>query len=207
MLSSCSYLFIKLYFSFGSPTSSTSSSTRFPIAHYSTYNNFSDGHRKFLASVTTNVEPMSYKEAIVQARWRQAMQQKVEALERNHTFGHHRLTTWKEVYWISVGIHNKIQYNSDVTIERDKSRLVVLGKHQIELVDFIDTFSPVAKMVSVRAFLAIAIAKKWEIHQLDVNNAFLHGHLPKDVYMYFPPGFSSYFTGKVCKLRKSLYGV
>lgn len=63
----------------------TSSGTKFLIAHYVTYNNFFTGHRKFLVSVTTNVEPRSYKEAVVHDRWRKAMQQEIEALEKNHT--------------------------------------------------------------------------------------------------------------------------
>ena len=62
-------------------------------------------------------------------------------------------------------------------------------------------------MTSVHFFLSVVVAKSWELHQLDVNNTFLYGDLEEEVYMKLPPGFTSSAPSKVCRLRKSLYGL
>ncbi|GAA0167771.1 hypothetical protein LIER_22630 [Lithospermum erythrorhizon] len=62
-------------------------------------------------------------------------------------------------------------------------------------------------MKTVRTFLVVAVAKNWELHQMDVHNAFLHGDLTEEVYMRVPPRFSRGKPGEVCRLQKSLYGL
>jgi histone deacetylase 1/2 len=85
--------------------------------------------------------------------------------------------------------------------------LVTKGFHQRQGFDFIETFSPVVKPVTIRLILTIAITHKWSIQQLDVNNAFLNDILEEEVYMTQPHGFDSTDSTLVCKLHKALYGL
>lgn len=71
-----------------------------------------------------------------------------------------------------------------------------------------ETFAPVAKMSTIRTLISCAANFGWPLHQLDVKNAFLHGDLQEEIFMEIPPGFSSpNIKGKVCKLKRSLYGL
>ena len=68
-----------------------------------------------------------------------------------------------------------IKTRSDGFIERYKACLVVKGFTQEYGIDYEETFAPVARISSVRALLAVAVASKWDIFQMDVKNAFLMG--------------------------------
>ncbi|PKI40214.1 hypothetical protein CRG98_039407 [Punica granatum] len=133
------------------------------------------------------------------------MADEIRALEDNGTWAALSLPPGKKPIgckWVF-----KIKRRADGTIECYKACLVAKGFTQIEGVDFHETFAPVAKLVTVRYLLTIAVAKKWEMHKLDVNNAFLHGDLNEEVYLSLPPSFRSATTSQVCRLRKSLYGL
>jgi hypothetical protein len=76
------------------------------------------------------------------------------------------------------------------------------------VLDCDETFSPVVKPATIRTVLSIALSKSWPIHQLDVQNAFLHGDIQETVYMHQPLGFRDpHRPDYVCRLRKSLYGL
>lgn len=81
------------------------------------------------------------------------------------------------------------------------------GFTQTEGLDYIDTFSPVVKMTTIRVFMTIAVAQHWPLFQLDVNTTFLHGDLLEEFYMQPPHGISFPHPNMVCKLQKLLDGL
>jgi len=133
------------------------------------------------------------------------MDVEIKALQDNGTW--HITTLPPEKKALGCKWIYRIKYHSDGSIECFKTRLVILGNHQVVGIDFNETFALVAKMVTIRIVLVVAAAKDWELHQMDVHNAFLHGDFKEDVYMQMSPGFSVQNQGMVCKLRKSLYGL
>eukprot|EP00253_Pinus_taeda_P028008 PITA_28008 len=62
-------------------------------------------------------------------------------------------------------------------------------------------------MNSIRLVLSLAASLKWEVHQMDVKSAFLHGDLHEEIYMEQPIGFIQTDSSFVCRLKKSLYGL
>ncbi|KAK4397513.1 Retrovirus-related Pol polyprotein from transposon RE2 [Sesamum angolense] len=116
------------------------------------------------------------------------MNLELKALEQNGTWELTSLPPDKHTIgsrWVF-----KLKLNPDCNIDRYKARLVAKGYNQIKGVDYFDSFSPVAKSVIVRAFLAVAASESWPLFQLDFNNAFLHGYLDEEIYMDPPGGYA-----------------
>uniref|UniRef100_A0A2N9HQK3 Reverse transcriptase Ty1/copia-type domain-containing protein n=1 Tax=Fagus sylvatica TaxID=28930 RepID=A0A2N9HQK3_FAGSY len=151
-------------------------------------------------------KPTRYTSASKNPQWRRAMNIEFDALLKNHT--------WKLVppspsqNLISCKWVFKVKRHADGSIERFKAWLVAKGFHQQPDIDYAETYSPVIKPTTVRTILSIAISAGWSIRQIDIQNAFLHGHLFEDVFMAQPPGYQhpSYPT-HVCKLQKAIYGL
>ena len=156
--------------------------------------------------VPTAAEPTSYSQASKSVHWREAMNQEFSALLHNGTWSlvsppiHANIVRCRWIY--------KIKRKTDGAIERYKARLVAKGFHQQERVDFSETFSLVIKHATIRLVIFIVVTYKWPIKQLDVQNAFLHGDLHKNMFMIQPQGYvHPQYPNHVCKLHKSLYGL
>ena len=83
----------------------------------------------------------------------------------------------------------KIKYNPDGSVNKYKARLVARGFRQKAGIDYFETFAPVTRYETVRALLAFAAQHGLTVHQLDTCTAFLHGHLPEEVYLHTLPAW------------------
>lgn len=95
----------------------------------------------------------------------------------------------------------EVKLKSDGSVERCKARLVAKGYTQEFGIQYHEVFSPDVNLVTVKVFIALATAFSWPIHQLDINNALLHGFLNGDIYMTIPQGFKDP-TGASLKITK-----
>ncbi|RVW96782.1 Retrovirus-related Pol polyprotein from transposon RE1 [Vitis vinifera] len=178
----------------------------YSIANFVSYDHLSSSSSVLVASIDSISVPKTVTEALNHPGWKNAMLEEICALEDNHTWKLVDLPQGKKVVgckWVFV-----VKVNPDGSVARLKARLVARGYAQTYGVDYSDTFSPVAKLNSVRLFISIAASQQWMIHQLDIKNAFLHGDLEEEVYLEQPPGFVAQGEyGKVCRLKKALYGL
>ncbi|PNX98781.1 hypothetical protein L195_g022038 [Trifolium pratense] len=172
-------------------------------------NNIFKPKRVFHASnhpLPENLEPSNVRQAMQHPHWRHAISEEFNALIRNGTWSLVPPPQDKNIVdckWLF-----RIKRNPDGTIARYKARLVAKGFTQCPGVDFKETFAPVVRPQTIKLILSIALGKQWPMHQLDVNNAFLQGHLKEDVYMAQPPGLKdSQHPTYVCKLHKAIYGL
>ncbi|KAL0401838.1 UNVERIFIED_CONTAM: Retrovirus-related Pol polyprotein from transposon RE1 [Sesamum latifolium] len=156
-------------------------------------------------SVTPDTSPLVLpRRGSQHPEWKTTMDAEIQALETNRTWKLTPLPAGKKTIgckWVY-----KTKPRADGSVERHKARLVAKGYNQVEGIDYTDSFSLVAKAVTVRLFLTLAAAKGWVLQQLDINNAFLHGYLDEDIYMIPPDGYPVK-PGLVCKLERSLYGL
>ncbi|MCH83257.1 peptide transporter PTR2, partial [Trifolium medium] len=136
-----------------SQSSPSSSQCKFPISSSISYHNLSSAHKHFVLNLSTLSEPSTYEEAMQHEQWKGAINTELSALSKNHTWDLVKLPSHKRAIgckWVF-----KLKLHADGTVERHKARLVAKGFTQTEGIDYVDTFSPVVKMTTVRTFMAI----------------------------------------------------
>ncbi|GJX44161.1 retrovirus-related pol polyprotein from transposon TNT 1-94 [Tanacetum coccineum] len=154
----------------------------------------------------TAVEPKTYKDALTQSCWIEAMQEELNEFER--------LEVWElvprpdKVMVITLKWIYKVKLDELGGILKNKARLVARGYRQEEGIDFEESFAPVARLEAIRIFLAFAAHMNMVVYQMDVKTAFLNGNLQEEVYVSQPDGFvDKDKPNHVYKLKKALYGL
>ena len=151
-------------------------------------------------------EPTTFAVVERDAAWRKAMLEEMEAIEQNGTWD--LVDPPAGCRPIGLKWVFKVKRDERGAVVKHKAWLVARGFVQREGIDFEEVFAPVARMESVRLLLALAGAKDWQVHHLDVKSAFLNGDLAETVYVKQAPGFIvKGAEKKVLRLRKALYGL
>jgi hypothetical protein len=99
-------------------------------------------------------EPHTFREASSDPLWQQAMKEELDALLKTSTWDLVDLSAGKSAIgckWVY-----KINTRSDGTVDRYKARLVAKGFTQEYDIDYEETFSPVARLSSVRTLIAVS---------------------------------------------------
>ncbi|KAL0556912.1 hypothetical protein IC582_005429 [Cucumis melo] len=174
----------------------TKSCTKHPICNYVSYDNLSPQFRSFTACLDSTIIPKNIYTALECPEWKNAVMEEMKALEKNRTWEicvlpkGHKTVGCKWVF--------SLKYKADGTLDRHKARLVAKGFTQTYGIDYSETFSPIAKLNTVRVLLSVVVNKDWPLYQLDVKNAFLNGDLVEEVYMSphqdLKPNLVSIFT-------------
>nr|GEY93131.1 retrovirus-related Pol polyprotein from transposon TNT 1-94 [Tanacetum cinerariifolium] len=152
------------------------------------------------------VEPKTYKEALTQSCWIEAMQEELNEIKR--------LEVWElvprpdKVMVITLKWIYKVKLDELGGILKNKARLVARGYRQEEGIYFEESFAPVARLEAIQIFLAYSAHKNMVVYQMDVKTAFLNGNLREEVYVSQPDGFVDQDNpNHVYKLKKALYGL
>nr|GEY52677.1 retrovirus-related Pol polyprotein from transposon TNT 1-94 [Tanacetum cinerariifolium] len=154
----------------------------------------------------TQSSSMTYKDALTQSCWIEAIQEELNEFER--------LEVWElvprpdKVMVITLKWIYKVKLDELGGILKNKACLVARGYCQVEGIDFEESFAPVARLEAIRIFVAYATHKNIDVYQMDLKTVLLNGNLREEVYVSQPDGFVDQDNpNHVYKLKKALYGL
>lgn len=155
-----------------------------------------------------NGEPNSYDEAMSMkdsVLWKSSMKNEMDSLMLNQTWDLVKLLKSKKV------LHNKWVFRVKREHDRNKRhevRLVIKGFQQKTGIDYIEIFSQVVKLTTIKLVLKLGVVKNLHLEQLEIKIAFFHGDLEEEIYIQHPQGFRiAVKVNLVCQLKRSLHGL
>ena len=153
-------------------------------------------------------DPMNWEEAMTSNQsenWRKAGEREYQSLIDHNTWDLVPLPHGKKL--IGSKMVFRVKYDEHGQIERCKARLVAQGYSQEYGKDYVQVLSPVIRWESVGTPISMAVQYGMELYQMDVDVAFLNGHLKEEIFMKQPDGFiAKSKENLMCKLKKSIYG-
>ncbi|MBW0488152.1 hypothetical protein O181_027867, partial [Austropuccinia psidii MF-1] len=161
------------------------------------------------AGAVVNTVPCSFVEAMASLKlgaWLNAMVKEFASLEQHQVIKDVWLEKGQQLLDTTWVFRENTDAEGNVTEE--KARLCVRGFHQIEDVYFHETFAPTGRLATLRFLSGYCASNNFDVQQMDLKTAFLHGDLDKDIFIQIPEGYVPTIKGDVClKLTKSLYGL
>jgi hypothetical protein len=156
-------------------------------------------------SFVSSLEPLSVEQALEDPDWIIAMEEELNNFNRNEVW---ELVPRQKQNVIDTKWVFRNKQDEFVVVTKNKARLVGKGYTKVEVLDFGETYAPVARLESIRILLAYATHHNFKLHQMDIKSAFLNGLLQEEIYVEQPPGFDDpNFLNHVYKLHKALYGL
>lgn len=167
---------------------------------------FDEAQIAFSAEEFVENDPISISDAKQRndwPEWKAAIESEYASLINNGTWTLCDLPEGRKT--ISSKWVFKLKYKANGDVDKHKARLVARGFTQKLGFDYNETYSPVAKLTTLRILVSIGNHFGMHMEHMDVKNAFLNGQLNEEIYMQQPEGFVK--GNKVCKLNKALYGL
>ena len=117
------------------------------------------------------------------------MGEEIQVLEKNQTLEQSILPTSKKI--LGCPWQFTIKYNIDGSIERSEARLVAKGYAQIYGIHYSETISPVTKKSTIRFLISLAVNFNWQLHQINIKNAYQNGVIDEEKHVQIPPAYNN----------------